>query len=76
MKERLLKIEKLKKEKDAVILAHYKYAEQSVKEKQRERYLALTDEYYNFISEYPESKYRKELDGMFNKAQAETKTNQ
>ena len=59
-----------------LVVSHYRYAEQSVKEKQRERYLALTDEYYNFISEYPESKYRKELDGMFNKAQAETKTNQ
>ena len=27
------------------------------------------DDYYNFISEYPESKYRKELDSLFEKVE-------
>jgi outer membrane protein assembly factor BamD len=59
-----------------LVVSHYKYANQSIIGKQRERYLALIDEYYNFISEFPESKYKKELDGMFKKAQEETKINQ
>jgi outer membrane protein assembly factor BamD len=59
-----------------LVISHFKYADKSIKSKQKERFLALIDEYYNFISEYPDSKYRKELDGMFSKAQKETKTNQ
>lgn len=43
-------------------LASYKYALNSIPEKQRERYSIFTDDYFNFISEYPDSKYRKELD--------------
>ena len=31
--------------------------------------LIFIDDYYNFISEYPESKYRKELDGLFGKVE-------
>ncbi len=48
-------------------LASYKYAHNSIAEKQKERYLDFIDDYYNFISEYPESKFRKELDGLFDK---------
>lgn len=50
-----------------VAMSAYKYAYNSVKEKQKERYLDFIDDYYNFISEYPESKLRKELDGLFGK---------
>ncbi len=50
-----------------VSMSAYKYAYNSVKEKQKERYLDFIDDYYNFISEYPESKYRRELDGLFAK---------
>lgn len=50
-------------------LSSYKYAFNSVKNKQRERYLTFIDDYYNFISEYPESPKKKELDGLFTKAQ-------
>ncbi len=52
-----------------IVAANYHYANNSIPEKQRERFLLLVDEYYNFISEYPESKRRKEVDGMFEKAQ-------
>jgi len=36
---------------------------------QRARFLNVIDEYYNFISEYPDSKFRREVDNMFRKAQ-------
>ena len=52
-----------------IVAANYHYAMNSVKERQRERFLTLVDEYYNFISEFPESRYRKELDDMFNQSQ-------
>lgn len=50
-------------------MASYKYANMSVPEKQKERYLSFVDDYYNFIGELPESKYRKELDVFYRRAQ-------
>ena len=52
-----------------IVAANYEYAVNSVPSKQRERFLSLVDEYYNFVSEYPDSKYRKETDQMFERAQ-------
>ncbi len=52
-----------------IVCSNYKYAVNSIPERQKERFLVLIDEYYNFISEFPESKYKKELDGMFAEAQ-------
>ena len=52
-----------------IAMSSYKYALNSVDERQRERYLDFIDDYYNFISEYPESKYRKELDNLFSKVE-------
>ena len=52
-----------------IAMSSYKYAHLSVPEKQKERYLAFVDDYYNFIGELPESKYRKELDSVYQKAQ-------
>lgn len=52
-----------------IVAANYQYASNSIPSKQHERFLVLIDEYYNFISEYPESKYRKEVDQMFAKSQ-------
>ena len=54
-------------------LASYKYALNSIFEKQRERYLTFIDDYYNFIGEYPESRKRKELDAYYEKAISFTK---
>lgn len=48
-------------------MASFKYAKMSVESKQKERYLTFQDDYFNFIGEYPESKYRKELDSVFEK---------
>lgn len=52
-----------------IVAANYQYAINSIPSKQKERFLSLVDEYYNFISEYPDSKRRKETDQMFERAQ-------
>ena len=54
-------------------LASYKYALNSIPEKQKERFLVFIDDYYNFVGEYPESSKRKELDNYYGKAQNYTK---
>ena len=48
-------------------MASYKYADQSVPAKQKERFLVFYDDYYNFIGEYPESERRPELDRIYKK---------
>ena len=58
-----------------IAMASYKYAYLSVPAKQKERYLAFIDDYYNFIGELPESHYRKELDVVYAKAQKILKNN-
>ena len=50
-------------------MASYNYARLSVASKRRERYLVFSDDYLNFVGEYPESHYRKELDGLYRKVQ-------
>lgn len=52
-----------------IAMSSYKYAQLSVHSKQRERYLIFVDDYFNFIGEIPESKYRKELDAVYQKVQ-------
>ena len=46
----------------------YKYAQLSVRAKQKDRYLSFLDEYYNFVGELPESSYRKDLDQCYARA--------
>ena len=50
-------------------MSSYNFARLSVPAKQKERYLTFIDDYYNFIGEIPESKYRKELDAVNRRAQ-------
>lgn len=52
-----------------IAMSSYKYADLSVHSKQKERYLSFMDDYYNFIGELPDSKYRRELDSVYQKAQ-------
>lgn len=52
-----------------IAMSSYKYAHLSVPAKQKERYLAFADDYFNFIGEVPDSPYRKELDVVYAKAQ-------
>ena len=51
-------------------MSAYKYADMSVAAKQRERFLTFVDDYFNLISEYPQTHYRKEVDGLYARAQA------
>lgn len=50
-------------------MSSYNYARLSVEAKQKERYLTFIDDYLNFVGEYPESKYKSELDGLYRKVQ-------
>ncbi len=52
-----------------IALSSYKYALGSVPSKQRERYLSFVDDYFNVVGEYPDSKYRKDLDSYYKKVQ-------
>jgi len=49
-------------------LSSYNYAFLSIADKQHERYLSFKDDYFNFIGEYPDSKYTKELERLYSKA--------
>jgi outer membrane protein assembly factor BamD len=51
-----------------LVASAYKYAENSFHHLQKDRYQAVIDEYYNFVSEFPESKYRKEVETMHSTA--------
>ncbi len=50
-------------------MSSFKYAQNSIPEKQKERYLTYVDDYLNFIGESPDSRYRRELDILYRKAQ-------
>ncbi|MBQ2873700.1 MAG: outer membrane protein assembly factor BamD [Bacteroidales bacterium] len=52
-----------------IAMSSYNYAQMSIPEKQKERYLTFVDDYLNFIGEIPQSHYRKELDTVYRKAQ-------
>ncbi len=49
-----------------ILEAKYEQAIQSVEVKKMERYRNTVDEYYNFINEFPDGKYRKQADKIFN----------
>ncbi len=51
-----------------VMQAKYKMATESVAERREERYRDVVDEYYAFKNEFPESKYTKDVDKMFEEA--------
>ncbi len=50
-------------------LSSFKYADNSIKERQKERFMTYIDDYYNFVGEYPSSPDRKLLDRYFARAQ-------
>ncbi len=52
-----------------ILQSKFQQAEKSVQEKQEERYRDTVDEYYNFINDFPNSKYVKEAQAMFEKSQ-------
>lgn len=50
-------------------LSAYKYALNSVATKQRERYLVFVDDYFNVVSEFPDSAHRRSLDPIYKRVQ-------
>lgn len=56
-----------------VLRSTYTHAKNSVFEKQRERYQQTVDEYYNLISEFPQTRYRREVDRIYKEAVEQTK---
>jgi len=52
-----------------VVKSHYIYAQKSIEKKQKERFEKTIKEYYSFIEEYPQSKYKKEADKILEKSQ-------
>ncbi|MDR1680814.1 MAG: outer membrane protein assembly factor BamD [Prevotellaceae bacterium] len=59
-----------------MVASAYKYAEQSYQHLQKDRYQAVIDEYYNFVSEFPDSKHRKEVERMFENASRQVRKGQ
>ncbi|MDR1582224.1 MAG: outer membrane protein assembly factor BamD [Prevotellaceae bacterium] len=51
-----------------MLKASHMYATKSVRRMQPERYIATIDEYYNFVSEYPDSKYKQEAESIYNES--------
>jgi outer membrane protein assembly factor BamD len=52
-----------------ILDSNFKLAENSIHEKQKERYQATIDEYYSFISEYPEGKFKSDAEKIYKNAQ-------
>ena len=48
-----------------ILRSSYLLASNSVASKQKERYQTTLDEYYSFITEFPESKYKKDAERIF-----------
>lgn len=56
---------KYKEELEFLVLkARYKEAQESVLEKKQDRFRTVSDEYYSFINNYPNSAHRKEADAI------------
>ncbi len=51
-----------------IVKSGYLLASNSVHKLQKDRYMNMMDYYYNFVSEFPESKYKKEADKMLKDA--------
>jgi len=51
-----------------IVKASYEYANNSIPEKKRERFQEMVDNYYTLIAEYPETKYKKEVEEMLEEA--------
>ena len=52
-----------------IVKSSFELAENSIEELRHERYLDTIDNYYNFISEYPETKFKKDVDKIYKASQ-------
>ena len=53
-----------------LLKSHFLLAENSIYQKRIERYQDTVDEYYSFVGEFPESRYRREADRIYDDALA------
>ena len=44
------------------VMSSFLLAENSIETKQLDRYMSALDSYYTFVMEFPESKYKEEMD--------------
>ena len=51
-----------------ILESKYQLATQSFEEKKIERYRNTIDEYYNYINEFPQGKFKKQADKIFNES--------
>lgn len=51
-----------------ILESKYQQAVQSIEERKQERYIETIDEYYSFINEFPEGKYRRQADKILRDA--------
>ena len=49
-------------------MSSYKYAQLSIPQKQKERYMVFVDDYLNFVGEYPDSPRCKDLEHLYRRA--------
>jgi outer membrane protein assembly factor BamD len=52
-----------------ILDSNFQLAENSVESKKKDRYQSTIDEYYSFISEYPQSQWRKVADHLYEKSE-------
>lgn len=58
-----------------ILESKYQQAVQSIHERREERYIDALDEYYSFINEFPEGKYRRQADKIFREVRKVVKDN-
>ncbi len=51
-----------------LVKSHFLLAENSIPQRQMERYQATVDEYYSFVGEFSDSRYRREADKIYDTA--------
>jgi len=56
-----------------LLQSKFTYASRSIKEKEEERFQETLDEYYTFVSEFPESEYKDDAEKIFEKTQKNLK---
>ncbi len=59
-----------------VVMSSFKLAENSIESRQLDRYMSTLDSYYTFVMEYPESKYKQEMDRVADVARRYIEMNQ
>ena len=57
-----------------LLRSSYLYAENSIPSKMKERFQSTVDEYYSFIGEFPQSRYAKDAQRMYDRADRFLKT--